>query len=87
MDHFNPDMTALEDAGWMTWFLRMELMSRLGVVHLVLELERQAIVLREILDASSGRFPKTLAHEYFRKWGAYTGLMLEKDWRDPRRRL
>jgi hypothetical protein len=28
-----------------------------------------------------------LNHTYFRKWGAYTGLMLEHDWCDPQRRI
>jgi hypothetical protein len=34
----------------------------------------------------TGGFPLELRHLYFTKWGAYTGLMLEKDWRSPRRR-
>jgi hypothetical protein len=34
-----------------------------------------------------GKFTKQLAHDYFRRWGAYTGLMLEADWRIPQRRI
>jgi hypothetical protein len=49
--------------------------------------EGQAAVLREMLTAGQGKFTKALAHPYFRKWGTYTGLMLEHDWRDPRRRI
>jgi len=30
---------------------------------------------------------KPLAHDYFKRWGAYTDLMLEKDWRNPQRRI
>lgn len=44
-------------------------------------------MLKEALDAGQGCFTKPLAHPYFRKWGAYTGLMLETDWIDPRRRI
>jgi hypothetical protein len=86
MRHFNPDMTRLDDAHWMTWFHRMELCSRLGIVHLVPELRAQVVTLKDMLSAGGGQFTKAVAHDYFRKWGAYTGLMLERDWRDPRRR-
>jgi hypothetical protein len=92
MNDFNPDMTSLNDAHgwdahWMMWFHRMELVSRLGVVRSIPALARQVVALREILAASQGQFTKTLSHAYFRKWGAYTGLMLERDWRDPQRRI
>ena len=87
MDDWNPVMSAMDDAHWMMWFHRMELLSLLGVVHLVPGLERQARALEEILEEGGGHFVRALAHDYFRKWGAYTGLMLERDWRDPRRRI
>lgn len=87
MDDFNPDMSTLGDAHWMMWFHRMELLSRLGVVQALPELAGQAAILREMLAAGQGRFTKALSHAYFRKWGAYTGLMLERDWRDPQRRI
>jgi hypothetical protein len=93
MDDFNPDMTSLNDAHrrwdahWMMWFHRMELLSRLGVVRSIPALMRQINVFRETLAAGQGRFTPALSHVYFRKWGAYTGLMLERDWRDPQRRI
>jgi hypothetical protein len=87
MDDFKPDMSTLDDAHWLMWFHRMELLSRLGIVPALPALARQIAVLREMLAAGQGRFTKALAHSYFRKWGAYTGLMLEHDWRDPRRRI
>jgi hypothetical protein len=87
MDDFKPDMSTLDDAHWMMWFHRMELLSRLGVVHALPALAKQIDVLREMLAAGQGRFIKALAHPYFRRWGAYTGLMLEHDWRDSRRRI
>jgi hypothetical protein len=87
MDTFNPDMAALDDAGWMRWFQRMELLARLGVIQRVPALARQAAILAELLESGSGFFTKPLQHPYFKKWGAYTGLMLEKDWRDPQRRI
>lgn len=86
MDHFDPDLSALDGAGWMIWFQRMELLARLGVIHRVPELERQAEELAEMLETGGGLFTRPLSHAYFRKWGAYTGLMLESDWKEPRRR-
>ncbi len=87
MDDFNPDMGLLDDAHWMMWFQRMELLSRLGVVRSIPALTRQIDLLREMLAADQGRFTKALSHPYFRKWGAYTGLMLERDWHNPQRRI
>ena len=87
MDDFNPDMNALDDAHWMMWFHRMELLARLGVVRAIPALTRQIDTLREMFAAGQGRFTKSLSHPYFKKWGAYTGLMLERDWRDPQRRI
>lgn len=86
MGHFNPDMIRLDDARWMTWFHRTELLSRLGIVHRVPELRAQVLTLKDMLIAGGSMFKKAVAHDYFRKWGAYTGLMLKMDWRDPRRR-
>jgi hypothetical protein len=77
----------LDDSHWMMWFHRLELLSRLGVVRSIPTLVQQITILREMLAANQGRFTKTLSHPYFRKWGAYTGLMLERDWRDPQRRI
>jgi hypothetical protein len=82
----NPDLQDLDDAGWMIWFHRMELLSRLGVIHRVPQLDMQVKRLQEIMMEGNGRFAKNLSHTYFRKWGAYTGLMLEEDWRKPERR-
>jgi hypothetical protein len=87
MDDFNPDLQTLNDAHWMMWFHRMELLSRMGVMHSLPEMKIQVSALKEILDAGKGKFTKPLAHNYFRNWGAYTGLMLEKDWKDPHRRI
>jgi hypothetical protein len=87
MQDFNADLSTLDDAHWMMWFQRMELLARMGVIHRVPELEEQAATLYEILEAGQGQFTKALTHAYFRKWGAYTGLMLEADWREPRRRI
>ena len=87
MDDFNPDLAALDDAGWMSWFHRMELLARLGVIQRVPELERQVAALAELLESGAGLFTRPLRHAYFKKWGAYTGLMLENDWKDPQRRI
>ena len=86
MHEFTPDMGSMDDAHWMMWFHRMECLARLGVVSAVPELRRQGDTLTKMLDAD-GRFTKKLAHPYFTKWGAYPGLMLEANWRNPERRV
>jgi hypothetical protein len=87
MHDFNPDLAGLDAAHWMEWFQRMELLARLGVVWTVPELAQQAESLRRELAQGHGRFTRPMEHAYFRAWGAYTGLMLEKDWKDPRCRI
>jgi hypothetical protein len=87
MDDFNPDMDTLTDVSWMLWFHRMELLSRLGVVNEIPELKRQVQFLAKILEEGQGLFTTKLSHAYFHKWGSYTGLVLEKDWRLSQRRI
>jgi len=87
MTNFNPDMDSLPDAEWMQWFHRMELLARLGVVKEIPELKRQVQALAKILNEGQGLFTKRLSNAYFQKWGSYTGLALEKDWRVSRRRI
>jgi hypothetical protein len=87
MHHFVQDLDQLSGAGWMQWFHRLELLSRLGVVRHIPELERQVHMLDDLLQESNRRFTKKLNHPYFLKWGAYTGLALEKDWRSAQRRI
>jgi hypothetical protein len=71
----------------MGWFHRVELLSRLGVVNSVPPLKLQVNILDEMLIADAGRFTRKLTHDYFKKWGTYSGLMLEKDWKSPARRI
>jgi hypothetical protein len=87
MDDFHPDMSQLTDTGWMLWFHRMELLARLGIVGEIPELKRQVHFLAKILEEGQGLFARKLSHVYFHKWGSYTGLALEKDWRLPQRRI
>lgn len=86
MDDFDPVMANLDDAHWMMWFHRMEMLSRMGVVRSVRELERQVNQLEAMLEAHDGWFTKPLTHPYFRNRGSYTGVMLERDWKKPWRR-
>jgi hypothetical protein len=81
-----PSLAALDDAGWMIWFQRMELFSRVGVIQQIPALQEQITSLQAILAQGRGWFTKPLTHVYFRKWGAYSGLMLERDWRSAVRR-
>jgi hypothetical protein len=87
MDQFAPDMGKMKDFEWMKWFHRMELLARLGVIHLIPALENQIWTLCKILDENDGFFGLKINHPYFRKKNVYTGLMLEKDWNSPQRRI
>lgn len=87
MVEFTPDMNKLTDAQWMQWFHRMELLARLGVAEHIPELKEQVRILKNLLQAGHGSFTKKLNHAYFKKWGSYTGLMLEKDWKSLQRRV
>jgi hypothetical protein len=82
----NSEMSRLDDAQWMLWFHRFELFARLGVVAGIPELRQQANYLRDLLEMGGGFFTRKLNHPYFRKWGAYTGLALESDWKSNQRR-
>lgn len=71
----------------MMWFHRMELLSRLGVVKSIPELEMQLDFLKSMTDAHSGVFSKKYAHFYFTKWTMYHGLALEPSWKTKNRYL
>jgi hypothetical protein len=86
MQDFAPMIDAMKPAEWMPWFHRMELLARLGVIREIPELLQQADILDEALNPQSSLFGRQLTHAYFRRWGTYTGLMLEKDWKVARRR-
>lgn len=87
MQDFNPKMASMDASQWMMWFHRMELVARLGVAGMITELQSQLDMLRALLDEGEGWFTKPISHAYFKRWGAYTGLMLEQDWRSPQRRI
>lgn len=87
MHNFNPNINTFKDRDWMIWFHRMELLSRLRVVNHIEELKEQVNFLVNILMENGGIFKKKLNHYYFTKWGTYTGLALEKDWRAGKRRI
>jgi hypothetical protein len=87
MHEFNPNMESMDDAGWMMWFHRMECLARLGVIPAIPELKRQVGRLENLLGAQEGWFTRKLNHPYFNRWGAYTGLRLEPDWRHAKSRV
>lgn len=84
---FKPALAALDGAGWAMWFHRMELLARLGVVPRVGALQAQTAALEQMIAEGGGWFTMNFEHRYFKLWGAYTGLMLESDWRVAQRRL
>lgn len=87
MDNMTPELALLTPKQWMMWFHRMELLARLGVVTAIPELEDQCTELREMLSKGSGIFARRMSHYYFTKWGPYTGLALERDFRSQQRYL
>ena len=76
----------ISDAQWMVWFHRMELLARLGMLKRVSTLTTYIHDFFAWLQPWQGWFGKSIQHTHFSRWGAYTGLMLEKDWRNPQRR-
>ena len=82
-----PELDILSDGEWMAWFQRMDLFNRLGLLKNVVLLQHYTHAYFQWLLPEKGWFMKPLRHPYFSKWGAYTGLMLEKDWRVTRRRI
>jgi hypothetical protein len=84
---FNPDMRTMSDSRRMMWFHRMELLARLGIIHLVPELQDQIARVKFLLAENQERFDLKVNHYYFRKWSPYCGLMLEKDWKKHNRRI
>lgn len=78
---------AAGDSAKMFWLAWAEMTARLGLLGRAGSLRGQV---DELLGA-----PEELAQAasaikntgYFRRWGAYTGLALEDDWRTPARRL
>jgi len=87
MQDFNPTMEIMSNAMWMQWFHRTELLSRIGIISSIVELEKQVMKLDEMLKQGNGWFMKKLYHSSFVNWGAYTGLCLEKDWRSSKRQV
>lgn len=87
MHDLNPDLSRLTGEGWMAWFHRTELLSRIGVIPLLPPVIDQMAQLNTILESGRGWFMQRIAHRSFYNWGAYTGLNLERDWRSAHRRI
>jgi len=84
---FNPDLNKLDAPGWMMWFHRTELLARMGILQNSNLINPQIEYLKALLAENNGLFTLPLKHDYFKRWGAYTGLMLEPDWKTPIRRI
>lgn len=87
MDNFTPDLRTLDDPGWMMWFHRTELLAHMGILQNGNLIAHQIEYLKALLAENNGVFTLPLKHNYFKRWGAYTGLMLEPDWRTPIHRI
>jgi hypothetical protein len=86
MHDFNPDMQSMDDMHWMMAFHRIECLARLGTIPAIPVLRQQVDGLESLLDAGDGWFTRKLNHPYFTRWGSYTGLRLEPDWRQAKSR-
>lgn len=84
---FSPELKTLDDPGWMMWFHRIELLARMGALQNNNLLNHQVEFLKNTLLENSGFLTLPLKHNYFKQWGAYTGLMLEPDWKTSTRRI
>jgi len=87
MHDFKTDVQNLDAKGWMMWFHRMELLARMGVVKSIPEFNSQLHYLKNAMNEKSSVFHKKHTHYYFMKWGTYTGLALEQDWKTKNRYL
>lgn len=76
-----------DGSGLMAWFLRNELLARMGVLGDLSPLNYQMDWLSEVLRHGGRELKKVKSHDSFMRWTAYTGLALEKDWKSPIRRL
>ncbi|KUO76367.1 MAG: hypothetical protein APF77_06610 [Clostridia bacterium BRH_c25] len=72
------------DRDWFCWFHTFELFARLGVVKDIPQLLRQLDEFKTILRQGEGFFRIKPDDYGFKKWSAYTGLALEKDWKNER---
>ncbi len=87
MQDFNPDPVTLDAAGWMLWIHRMECLARLGVLSALPKIASQIEQFMVLLNKEPSLVKRKINHAYFTKWGAYTGIRLETDWRQPKRVL
>ena len=62
MQDFNPNMDEMSGTMWMQWFHRMELLSRIGVIQSIVELQKQVIRLDEILAQGREWFTRQISH-------------------------
>ncbi|HYE80967.1 MAG TPA: hypothetical protein VEG39_02240 [Clostridia bacterium] len=72
------------DRDWFQWFHTFDLFARLGVVKDIPQLLDQLNELKAILQQGEGFFRIKPDDYGFKKWGCYTGLALEKDWKNDR---
>ncbi len=83
----NTGLALKNNVGWMMWFHRTELITRMGVAHKIEQLSQQIDSLQDNLLQYGQDFFLPINHNYFKHWGAYTGLMLEPDWKRSIRRI
>lgn len=86
MADFNPKFENLSPFEWMQTIHRLELLARLGFFFTNPTLKQQRDWLDNHLQQNKGWSNLNLNHSSFKKWGAYTGIQLEKDWRSAERR-
>jgi hypothetical protein len=85
MHDFTPDPEKMNATGWLQWIHRTECLARSGILIYHPETTSVMEYLSNILDTDPVKIKRRFNHYYFTRWGAYTGLRLERDWRSPKR--
>jgi hypothetical protein len=87
MDNFKLNIHSLKEREWLFWIHKMELLKEIGVIDKINLFKEQKDDLIKIMKKNEGLLMIKTNHYYFKKWGPYCGMALEKDWRSEKRRI
>lgn len=83
---FSKDLTAYTDFEWYQFISIMILFSKLGVVT---KINRLNVLFNQLTNKvlnNNGILDLPVKHKVFKVWGAYSGLMLEENWKGKRKK-
>jgi len=87
LDALDTQFFELENDNWCTWFHRLELVSRMGIVNKVPVFKDMVIHLKSMIRENEGLFIEKAPRKSFFRWNAYSGLALEENWKNKSRRI